>query len=119
MKRKIRYLFSILMLGVFMANFVLAQTAGANQSNLSQYTTQAKETLLAANSPICKLLGVLNLLGAVAMTSGVLLAGYNFLSASQEAREKGKIGAEGILIGGGLIGLAPTIVQYVFGFAIC
>lgn len=114
MTQKQTWFVGILLLGIFLTNIIYAQ-----DSNLSNYTKNATAELLGKNSVICKLLGVLNVFGAVAMTSGILLAGYNFLSASQEAREKGKIGTEGVLIGGGLIMMAPQIVSYIFGFAVC
>ena len=99
--------------GLSMAGVVSAAT------NMSMNISSDAMALISGGSPICGLISLLTIGGGVAMTSGVLMAAYHYMSADQDARQKAKMGAEGIMIGGGLVALAPTLVKYIFGFNVC
>jgi len=73
-------------------------------------TSSSSATII---SQLCPLLKLLPIFGGVAMTSGIFLAAYNYMSTDQESRQKGKSGAEGLLIGAGLISIAPALVAQV------
>lgn len=75
--------------------------------------------LFAGGSAICKLLSLLPYGGVLAMTVGGTMAGISYMSHDQESRFKAKSGIEGLVLGGALILILPTLIGFFFGMTVC
>ena len=112
-------MYSLLLLGLlFFANIVIAAKDPCSE-NAGAWSLVCKDNPAPGENVICKLIDLLTVVGAISVTGGATLAAYKYISPSESARQEAKLGLEGILLGGGLISLAPRIAGIIFGYNIC
>ncbi len=75
--------------------------------------------LFAPGTGICKALGLLPYGGGVAMVVGGTMAGINYMSHDQEAKQNGKALMEGLLVGGTVLLVLPMLVSFFTGMSVC
>lgn len=75
--------------------------------------------LFAPGTGVCKVLGLLPYGGGVAMVIGGTMAGINYMSHEQEAKQNGKALMEGLIVGGTIFLVLPMLVSFFTGMSIC
>jgi len=75
--------------------------------------------LFAPGTGICKVLGLLPYGGGVSMVVGGTMAGINYMSHDQEAKQQGKALMEGLIVGGTILLVLPMLVSFFTGMSVC
>lgn len=75
--------------------------------------------IFAPGTGVCKILSLLPYGGVVAMTVGGTMAGINYMSHDQESKQKAKVGIEGLLIGGAVLLVLPSVIGFFMNVTVC